>query len=235
MVQDKKPWPWFKDKEALVILPWDVPISAFFHTVLVQLRPLPVVSKQLFMWLCSKPHQELPVVKTVNKKACKIERVLFFFLFCVCVLVWVLFLHFASARSVPDQHCPQEQSGPAERPECCVAGGRLAGVDGGNSVTALPPKSANQETIAGKTLLHSAAKQNSCCVSRSKKKKGMLLGYRVCSQGWRTNWGKDLGSGYRSLMDEERLRKQYQASGVSHLLCWNLISILDISWRFSQI
>lgn len=52
--------------------------------------------------------------------------------------------------------------------------GTLAGADGGNSVTALPPKSANQETIASKTLLHSAAKQNSCCVSR-RKKKGDLI------------------------------------------------------------
>lgn len=114
----------------------------------------------------------------MNKKPCKMERILLFGVFCVYVfglLCFLLQLDQCLISIAPRSNC----SGPAERPECYLAGGTLAGAGGGNSVTALPPKSANQETIAGKTLLHSAAKQNSCCVCRRKKKRGMLSGYRV--------------------------------------------------------
>lgn len=117
------------------------------------------------------------MVNSVNKKPCKIERMLFFSFLCMCfgLLCFLLQLDPCLISIAPRKNC----SGPAERPECYLAGGTLAGAGGGNSVTALPPKSANQETVAGKTLLHSAAKQNSCCVCRRKKKRGMLSGYRV--------------------------------------------------------
>lgn len=110
----------------------------------------------------------------MNKNPCKIERVLlvfFFLLFCVCVLFWFsLQLDQCLISTAPRNNC----SGPAERPECCVVGGTLAGADGGNTVTALPPKSANQETIAGKTLLHSEAKHNSCVSPEGKKKRDVI-------------------------------------------------------------
>ena len=63
-VWDKKLWLRFEDKAALlVILPWDVLIPDVFCTILLQLSPLPVVPKELFMWLCSELQQELAEVE----------------------------------------------------------------------------------------------------------------------------------------------------------------------------
>lgn len=113
----------------------------------------------------------------MNKKPHITKRILFFSSLCMCfgLLCFLLQLDQCLISIAPRNNC----SGPAERPECYLAGGTLAGAGGGNAVTALPPKSAHQETVAGKTLLHSAAKQSSCCVCRRRKKRGMLSGYRV--------------------------------------------------------
>lgn len=148
----------------------------------------------------------------MNKNPCKIERVLlgfFFLLFCVCVLFWFsLQLDQCLISTAPRNNC----SGPAERPECCVVGGTLAGADGGNTVTALPPKSANQETIAGKTLLHSEAKHNSCVSPEGKKKKGCYLATecvaRVGGQTGEIIWVQGIEVSWTKNASESNIRYQ---------------------------
>lgn len=79
-VWDKNPSRNLEDKEALVvILPWGVPIPNFFPIILLHHSPLPVMLKYFFVWLSSKPYQELMGIKIHDKTPCKIGRILFSF------------------------------------------------------------------------------------------------------------------------------------------------------------